>query len=91
MGKMSKRLVIKLPTKTPPEISQNLILQIMEDLNLFTEIYIISAEFNLLRSKVRLLHQSLPKESLKSSVRGLLTFLKRCPKIQQTKIAVTKI
>ena len=63
-----------------PEINSGLILQIMEDLNLYTEIYILSAEFNLIRSKLRLLHQSLGKGQLKSSVRGLLTFLKRWPK-----------
>jgi hypothetical protein len=77
---MSKRLAVKLSEKPSPEINNNLILQIMEDLNLFTEIYIISAEFNLLRSKIRLLHQSLQKGPMKSSVRGLLTFLKRWPK-----------
>ena len=63
-----------------PEINDRLVLQIMEDLNLYAEIYILTAEFNLLRSKIRLLHQSLPKGELKSSVRGLLTFLKRWPK-----------
>jgi hypothetical protein len=70
----------KVTLKNPPETNKNLILQIMEDLNLFTEIYILSAEFNLLRSKLRLLHQSLDKGPQKSIVRGLLTFLKRWPK-----------
>ena len=67
-------------SKTPQPVNHALILQIMEDINLFAEIYILSAEFNLLRSKIRLLHQSLPKGTLKSTVRGLLTFLKRWPK-----------
>jgi hypothetical protein len=77
---MTKTLSLKNVKKSPPEINNNLLLQIMEDLNTFTEIYVISAEFNLLRSKLRLLHQSMPKSDLKSVVRGLLTFLKRWPK-----------
>ena len=61
-------------------VNHELLKQIMEDLNLFLEVFILTAEFNLLRSKLRLLHQTLPNGQDKSAVRGLLTYLKRWPK-----------
>ena len=54
--------------------------QIMEDLNLFTEIFLLDAKLPLLQSKLRLLHQNLEKGELKRLTRGLLTFLTRWPK-----------
>ena len=60
--------------------ADNVLKQIMEDLNLFVEVFIIDAKLPLLRSKLRLLHQNLEKGEIKILTRGLLTFLTRWPK-----------
>ena len=63
-----------------PAIEAGLLKQIMEDLNIFAETFILDAKLGLLRSKLRLLHQTLDKGELKSLTRGLLTFISRWPK-----------
>jgi hypothetical protein len=52
----------------------------MEDLNIFGETFIMDAKLGLLRSKLRLLHQTLEKGEIKSLTRGLLTFISRWSK-----------
>jgi hypothetical protein len=59
--------------------NNNVLKQVMEDLNLYAEVFIIDAKLPLLRSKLRLLHQTLEKGEIKILTRGLLSFLTRWP------------
>ena len=54
-----------------------LLREILEDLNLYIEHFIGTEKIDLIRSKLRLLHQTLKKGEIKSLVRGILTYLKR--------------
>ena len=71
---------IKNLEKTSALSTSNVLKQIMEDLNLFVEVFILDAKLPILRSKLRLLHQNLEKGEIKILTRGLLTFLTRWPK-----------
>ena len=62
--------------KITPE-NKKLLVEILEDLNLYIEHFIGTKNLDLIRSKLRLLHQKLEKGNLKSQVRGALTYLKR--------------
>jgi hypothetical protein len=59
--------------------NKKLLLEILEDLNLYIEHFIGTKNLELIRSKLRLLHQKLEKGNLKSQVRGALTYLNRWP------------
>ena len=59
------------------EEASPLLIQTLEDLNSFTEKHILDAEIEILRNKLRFLHQILPKGEDKKRVRGTLIYLKR--------------
>ena len=56
-----------------------LLREILEDLNLYIEHFIGTEKIELLRSKLRFLHQKISRGELKSLIRGTLTYLKRWP------------
>ena len=69
-------MIVTLAKKTEDKV---LLRETLEDLNLYLEHFIGSKNLDLLRSKLRFLHQNLTKSDLKSLVRGILTYLKRWP------------